>query len=165
MTKRNEATTAAGLLNSSAKYKARRRAARAASFGTLLLIYPIERKVGKAMRLIIERTKKVLAVTAIACIAALVSAGSSPGISAAPADAAASYKSKCASCHGGNGSGQTAVGKTMKLRDLRSAEVQALSDAQLLSVISKGKGKMPGYEKSLGAETCKALVAHIRQLK
>ena len=53
----------------------------------------------------------------------------------------------------------------MKLKDLRSAEVQGLSDEQLLTIIAKGKGKMPGYEKSLGAETCKALVAHIRTLK
>ena len=52
----------------------------------------------------------------------------------------------------------------MKLRDLRSAEVQKQTDAELLAVIAKGKGKMPGYEKSLGAATCTALVAHIRKL-
>ena len=56
----------------------------------------------------------------------------------------------------------------MKLRDLRSAEVQAQSDEQLYEIIAKGKGqgkaKMPGYEKSLGAATCKALVAHTRKL-
>ena len=117
------------------------------------------------MRKIIEQTKKVLAVTAIACIAVLMSTRSNAGTSAALADAAATYKSKCASCHGANGSGQTAAGKAMKLRDLRSAEVRGQSDEQLLAIISKGKGKMPGYEKPLGADTCKALVAHIKQLK
>jgi cytochrome c6 len=117
------------------------------------------------MQRIIEQTKKILAVTAIACSAAFVLAYSSAGAAIAPADAAATYKSKCASCHGANGSGQTATGKSLKLKDLRSAEVQALSDAQLLTIIAKGKGKMPGYEKSLGADTCKALVAYVKQLK
>jgi mono/diheme cytochrome c family protein len=116
----------------------------------------------------IEQMKKVLAVTAIACIAAFVSTSSSAGTTAAPADAAATYKSKCASCHGADGSGQTKMGKTMNLRDLRSAEVQAQSDDQLYAIIAKGKGtgkaKMPGYEKSLGADTCKALVAYTRKL-
>src|SRR5258706_2509401 len=38
------------------------------------------------------------------------------------ADRAAVYKAKCAGCHGADGSGQTAMGKAMKLRDLGSAE-------------------------------------------
>jgi mono/diheme cytochrome c family protein len=114
---------------------------------------------------IIEQTKKLLAVTAIACSAALMPTYSSDGAPVRAADAAAAYKSKCASCHGANGSGQTASGKSMKLKDLRSPEVQGLSDAQLNEIIAKGKAKMPGYEKSLGADTCKALVTYIRQLK
>src|SRR5215467_4762297 len=89
-----------------------------------------------------------------------------PGGSAlASADAAAVYKSKCASCHGATGSGATATGKRLKLRDLRSPEVQKLTDDQLVAIISKGKGKMPGYHKSLGTDTCKALAAYMRQLK
>ena len=119
---------------------------------------------------IIEQTKKVLAITAIACVAAFACTRSSAGTTVAPANVApanvaATYKSKCASCHGANGSGQTSAGKAMKLKDLRSAEVQAMGDEQLYATIAKGKGKMPGYEKSLGADTCKALVAHIKQLK
>jgi hypothetical protein len=35
----------------------------------------------------------------------------------------------------------------------------------LYAIVAKGKGKMPGYEKSLKAATCKELVAYIRQLK
>jgi len=116
------------------------------------------------MRRMIQRTKRVLAVTAIACIAALVASHSSAG-TPVPADAAATYKSKCASCHGADGGGQTAVGKKLMLKDMRSAEVQGMSDDQLYAIVAKGKGKMPGYEKSLGAATCKALVAYIRQLK
>jgi len=78
--------------------------------------------------------------------------------------AEATFKAKCAACHGTDGSGQTPVGQKMSLRDLRSAEVQKQSDTQLFEIIAKGKNKMPGYEKSLGAETGKQLVAHIREL-
>jgi mono/diheme cytochrome c family protein len=82
-----------------------------------------------------------------------------------PFDAATTFKTKCASCHGLDGSGATAFGKANKLRDLRSAEVQAQSDEQLTQIVGKGKGKMPGYEKSLGADEVKEQVAYIRTIK
>lgn len=79
-------------------------------------------------------------------------------------DAKAVYGQKCASCHGVDGAGTTPMGKKMNLKDLKSKEVQAMTDAQLLEVTAKGKGKMPGYEKSLGADMCKKLVAYIRTM-
>jgi mono/diheme cytochrome c family protein len=79
-------------------------------------------------------------------------------------DAKALYASKCATCHSLDGSGTTATGKKMKLRDLRSAEVQNQTDDQLEKVIAKGKGKMTGYEKSIGPEKVKQLVAYMREL-
>lgn len=99
-------------------------------------------------------------------IAALITLPGTPRIvDASEADGAAIYKSKCVSCHGADGKGETAVGKAMKLRDLGSAEVQAQSDAELVEVTGKGKGKMPGYEKSIGADGVQAVVAHIRTMK
>ena len=83
----------------------------------------------------------------------------------AEADGVADFKAKCASCHGADGKGATPVGKALKLRDLASAEVQGQSDAELLNVVANGKGKMPGYEKTLGADTCKSLVTFIRSFK
>jgi len=80
-------------------------------------------------------------------------------------DAGATYMAKCASCHAKDGSGHTPAGKKMSLKDLRSSEVQAMSDAQLTEIIAKGKGKMPGYEKSLGADGVKSLVAYVRGMK
>jgi len=79
-------------------------------------------------------------------------------------DAKALYGSKCATCHGLDGTGNTAAGKKMKVRDLQSAEVQKQTDAQLESIIAKGKGKMTGYEKSLGADKVKQLVTYTREL-
>jgi cytochrome c oxidase cbb3-type subunit 3 len=85
--------------------------------------------------------------------------------SSAAGDAAATFNSKCAACHGKDGSGNTATGKSLGLRDLRSADVQGQSDAQLAAIIGKGKGKMPGYEKTLGADAVNGLVAYVRSLK
>ena len=78
-------------------------------------------------------------------------------------DAAALFKAKCVACHGADASGNTPVGKTLKIRDLRSAEVQGQSDAQLFTIISNGKGKMPAYGKSLSKEQIELLVSFIRQ--
>lgn len=43
----------------------------------------------------------------------------------------ATFKATCTACHGAFGSGSTVIGKKLNLRDLRSEEVQKLSDAQL----------------------------------
>lgn len=79
-------------------------------------------------------------------------------------DVATTFKTKCASCHGLDGSGNTAAGKKLKVRDLRSAEVKKLSDAQMSDLIAKGKGKMPA-SKGLSADQVRQLVAHVRGLK
>ena len=74
------------------------------------------------------------------------------------------FNSKCAVCHGTDGGAGTAKGKELKVKDMRSPEVQGMSDEKLLDVIAKGKGKMLGYEKSLGQEKCQELVAYTREL-
>jgi len=75
------------------------------------------------------------------------------------------YKSKCASCHGAAGKGDTAMGKAMKLKDLGSAEIQKQSDADLTAVIEKGKKPMPGYEGKLTKDQVTDLVKYLRTLK
>ena len=79
------------------------------------------------------------------------------------AAAEATYKAKCAMCHGPDGKGETATGKMMKVKDFSLEEVQKMSDADLSSVISSGKGKMPP-SKTLSADQVKDLVAYIRAL-
>jgi mono/diheme cytochrome c family protein len=75
------------------------------------------------------------------------------------------YLETCAICHGADGGGQTARGKKLKLKDLRSAEVQKLPDAQLTEIIAKGKGRdMPPYEQELGQAGVAGQVAHVRAL-
>lgn len=74
------------------------------------------------------------------------------------------FAAKCAMCHGRDGSGNTPMGKNLKLRDLRSKEVQAESDAQLAAVIEKGKSPMPSYGGQLSKADIQNLVAYIRSL-
>lgn len=104
------------------------------------------------------KTRSLVFLTALGLILAL------PAMAAGP-DGAALYKSKCASCHGADGSGMTPVGKSMKVRDLRSDEVQKQTDVQLTDVIAGGKGKMPAYGKTLSTAEIQALIAHLRTLK
>jgi mono/diheme cytochrome c family protein len=70
----------------------------------------------------------------------------------------ASYKAKCASCHGADGKGKEAL----QTQDFASAAVQSMSDAELTAVITDGKGKMPAYGKSLKPDQVKDLAAYIR---
>jgi cytochrome c6 len=81
------------------------------------------------------------------------------------ADAATDYKAKCAICHGPDGKGDTAMGKSTKVKDLASVEVQEQSDADFTSIIEKGKKPMPGYEGKLTKEQIDGLVKYIRSLK
>ena len=101
--------------------------------------------------------RRLIGVIALVFIIAL------PAFAAGP-DGAALFKGKCAACHGADGSGATPVGKSMKVRDLRSDAVQKQTDIELTKTISGGKGKMPGYGKSLSLDDIKALIAHIRTL-
>jgi cytochrome c6 len=75
----------------------------------------------------------------------------------------ATYKAKCAMCHGADGKGETPTGKAMKVKDFASEDVQKMSDADLSAVISGGKGKMPAY-KTLTPEQVKDLVAYVRSM-
>lgn len=80
----------------------------------------------------------------------------------APADL---YKSKCAMCHGPDGAGATPMGKKMGTHDFRSPEVQKMTDAQLIEIITKGKAKMPAYGAGkLTAEQIKGLAGYVHEL-
>jgi cytochrome c6 len=87
-----------------------------------------------------------------------------PAAFAAP-DGGALYKAKCASCHGADGGGMTPMGKAMKLRDLRTPEVQKLSDQELTKRTADGKGKMPAYKGKLTDADIGAVVSYMRTLK
>jgi cytochrome c6 len=74
------------------------------------------------------------------------------------------YKSKCAACHGADGTG-SATGKKMGAHDFTTADVQGMSDVELATIITNGKNKMPKYGASLKPEDIKGVVAYIRTYK
>jgi cytochrome c6 len=96
----------------------------------------------------------VLALTALAALSS----------SSAVAAGGETYQAKCVACHGADGGGATAMGKKFKLRDLRSADVQKQSDADLDAVITNGKPPMPAFGKTLDPATVTGLVAYIRSI-
>ena len=79
------------------------------------------------------------------------------------ADAGALWAQNCASCHGKDGSGNTAMGKKLGVQDYTKS--QSFSDAEAANVIKNGKGKMKGYKAKLSDADVKALVAYVRSLK
>jgi cytochrome c6 len=74
------------------------------------------------------------------------------------------YKSKCAMCHSADGSGNSPMGKAMKIPDLRSEAVQKQTDAQLTDIVTNGKKAMPAYKGKLTADEIKGLVGYMRAL-
>jgi cytochrome c5 len=75
------------------------------------------------------------------------------------------YKTRCSACHGKNGAGDTMLGKNLKLRPLGSDDVQKQSDDELFTIISKGKKRMPSFDRKLSKDQIRDLVKYIRLLK
>jgi mono/diheme cytochrome c family protein len=95
----------------------------------------------------------------LACVPVLAS-----GPAQAADDAAATFDSSCAGCHGQNGAGDTAIGKSTGVPDLRSSQVQSQPDSRLADVIENGTSKMPPFKSTLSQDQVKTLIAYIRAL-
>jgi mono/diheme cytochrome c family protein len=80
----------------------------------------------------------------------------------ADSDSAALFKSKCAMCHGPDGTG-SAMGQKLGVKSYKSPDIQKQSDADLKNSITNGKGKMPAY-KTLTPEQVDGLVKCVREL-
>lgn len=103
------------------------------------------------------------AMAAAAISAVLVLASCSRHLTAA-SDIGRVYQVNCSGCHAADASGNSPAAKLLKVRDLRSAEVQKKTDQELAQIIGKGTSNMPGFEKSLGQGKVRALVAYLREL-
>ena len=103
--------------------------------------------------------KNLGAVALTAALLAGVCLISSPA-KADTAAAEATFKAKCAGCHGADGKGKPAK----KTRDWSSADVQKMSDADLAAIITNGKSPMPAY-KTMTPDQVKDMVAYVRTFK
>lgn len=77
----------------------------------------------------------------------------------------AAYDRSCKSCHGADGAPNAAIAKMLKvdMRDLKSPDVQAMSDDDLKKSITDGKGKMKPVASASGAAA--DIVAYMRTWK
>jgi mono/diheme cytochrome c family protein len=72
------------------------------------------------------------------------------------------YKAKCQSCHGATGMADTGGGKAMKVKPATDPEVKAMTEDQMIAVVTDGKGKMPAYKGKLTDAQIKDSVAYYR---
>ena len=76
------------------------------------------------------------------------------------------YNTSCKSCHGTDGTPNPAVAKMMKveIKDLKSSDVQSMSDDDIAEVITKGKGKMQPV-KAVTGKSADNVAAYVHTLK
>lgn len=76
------------------------------------------------------------------------------------------YDKSCKTCHGADGTANPAIAKMMNVQmaDLKSADVQGLSDAAMKEIVSNGKGKMKPVKSVTGADL-DDVVAYVHSLK
>jgi len=81
----------------------------------------------------------------------------------APEKGAAAFKDNCVLCHGDNGAGSD-MGKVLKVKDLRTKEVQDESDENLAKIVREGKNNMPPFKSRLTDDQVTELIGYIRHL-
>lgn len=101
------------------------------------------------------RTLAVLAATV--CLAGSMSFAQSAG--------EATYKAKCAMCHGAKGAADTPTAKMLKVMPITSPEMKKLTEAEMIKATTDGKAKMPAFKGKLSDAQIKEAVAYFRTLK
>jgi len=97
----------------------------------------------------------------ITCVV-LVLAGAA--IVSAQGDAKDLYLSKCATCHGPDGTGKTAKGKKLKVQDVHATATKMTAD-DMIKIVTDGKGQdMDGFGKTLSKDQIKGVVDFYRGL-
>ena len=76
------------------------------------------------------------------------------------------YEKSCKGCHGADGTPNAAIAKAMKvpMASLGDPDAQKLSDEDLKSIITDGKGKMKAM-KTVSGKAADDVVAYIRTFK
>lgn len=76
----------------------------------------------------------------------------------------ATYKAKCANCHGPSGTPNPAMAKATGVLPVSDPAVKNRSEAIMINFTKKGVGKMPGFADKLSDAEIKASVAYFRTL-
>ena len=95
-------------------------------------------------------------------VAMLAATGLIPAFAQGPG--ADTYKAKCQSCHGAEGTPNPGIAKAMGVKPVSDPAVKSMSEAQMISVTETGKGKMPAYKGKLTDAQIKDSVNYFRSL-
>jgi len=106
---------------------------------------------------VIRRTTLILSLATTALPGAIAVANSTQS-----KDLKAFFQRTCATCHGPDGSGRAANGARLFGRNLADAKWQAKQkDSDLVKIILRGKGAMPGFRAQLSEEEAKVMVSEV----
>jgi len=117
------------------------------------------------------RKSPVLALAAALFSCGLLWAGEAAPGSSAPVqpDAKKLYKANCALCHGAQAQGNNAMAKMYKvapaIMNLSGGDAVGKTEAELIKIITDGKGKMIPYKKKLAKDQIEALAHHLVTLR
>jgi cytochrome c5 len=82
-------------------------------------------------------SKTIRSQVVLAVVIALASA-----VGFAQSTGEATYKAKCAMCHGASGTPSPSMAKAMGVKPVSDPEIKKLSTEQMIAVVKTGKGKM-----------------------
>jgi len=104
--------------------------------------------------------RNVFTTLTLACLSIAVASAGDAGAGQAV------FNRACKSCHGVDGTPNPAIAKMFKvdMQDLKSAQVQALSNDDIKKIISEGKGKMRPVNSVTGADLDN-VAAYVHSLK
>ncbi len=85
-------------------------------------------------------------------------------VSFAQSSGEAVYKAKCQSCHGAEGVPNPGIAKAMGVKPVSDPSVKSLSEAEMITDTTNGKGKMPAFQGKLSDADIKASVDYFRSL-
>jgi cytochrome c6 len=74
----------------------------------------------------------------------------------------ATYKAKCQSCHGADGTPNPGIAKMMGVKPASDASVKAHSEDQMIAITTNGQNKMPAFKGKLSDDEIKTSVEYFR---
>jgi cytochrome c6 len=77
------------------------------------------------------------------------------------------YRQKCSKCHGGDGTGDTSMGRIFNAPDFTDGGWWAhhSDTAGLITVINRGKKNMPAFGKKLSRSQISSLASYVQRFK
>lgn len=74
----------------------------------------------------------------------------------------ATYKAKCQSCHGADGTPNPGIAKMMGVKPASDPTVKAHSEDEMIAITTNGKNKMPAFKGKLNDDEIKSTVEYFR---